>query len=230
MKEVDSTHGRGVIVIVSGDLARYAEFPISMLRVRVPRGTAPFWARGVSIAGNLNMMIHKALKADAAWVWIMGDDHVFDADLLMNLLDRGVDIIAPLCARRRPPYMPHVYGARPDGLFDGCRWEWLPREGVAEVGGAGTAGMVIRRHVLETMPAPWFEVGRTQPDALGEDLWFCRKAREAGFKVYVDCENKIGHIAMATVWPVPGEGVVLDCGETLKIPLQIDILGEDKRE
>lgn len=31
-------------------------------------------------------------------------------------------------------------------------------------------------------------------DIQGEDVYFCLKAREKGFKVYVDCGNQIGHI------------------------------------
>ncbi len=57
------------------------------------------------------------------------------------------------------------------------------------------AGMVIRRKVLETLGKNWFE--RSFHDngvrKNGADINFCRKVRDAGFKVVVDPRVKIEH-------------------------------------
>jgi hypothetical protein len=75
------------------------------------------------------------------------------------------------------------------------------------VAAAGTGGMLVRRKVFEALPRPWFEVGQLRTDSLGEDLWFCKKAGERGFEVWVDWETQMGHLTPAAVWPVhTGEG------------------------
>lgn len=47
--------------------------------------------------------------------------------------------------------------------------------------------------VLHDIYTSMLEVQRSF-DIQGEDVYFCLKAREKGFKVYVDCGNQIGHI------------------------------------
>jgi hypothetical protein len=37
------------------------------------------------------------------------------------------------------------------------------------------------------------------PKAIGEDVNFYLKARKAGYKVFVDCDIKIGHLAYMTI-------------------------------
>jgi hypothetical protein len=68
--------------------------------------------------------------------------------------------------------------------------------------------MLVRRNVLEAVGWPkdkpweerlWFEYEQGQ--RLNEDLVFCRKIREAGFKIWCDVETQIGHRGMFTAWP-----------------------------
>ena len=44
--------------------------------------------------------------------------------------------------------------------------------------------MLVKRHVLEAIGEPYFETFGKQ----NEDLEFCRKIRNAGFKIHVDCD------------------------------------------
>lgn len=51
------------------------------------------------------------------------------------------------------------------------------------------------------MPEPWFEEGKLQPDLLSEDLHFCAKARELGFRVHLDATTEVAHSTIAHIWP-----------------------------
>jgi hypothetical protein len=57
--------------------------------------------------------------------------------------------------------------------------------------------MLIKREVFEGMSEPWFDMPwQTTRGYMGEDVFFCKKAQELGYKVYIDHDvsHEIGHI------------------------------------
>jgi hypothetical protein len=81
-----------------------------------------------------------------------------------------------------------------------------------EIYAAGSAGMLIRKHVLDAIKRPVFT---TEKGMQNEDLLFCKKVREAGFKIWCDVDQKMGHIGLHTVYPMwDGNrwGSILDFG------------------
>lgn len=153
----------------------------------------------MSIVENLNNCIRR-MSPESQWVWFQADDHIFEADALMRLLDREVECVVPLVLRRSPPFVPVVYrdfipgeGYMPYG------YDELPPEGLIEVHAAGSAGMLIRRPLLEKIGDPWFEYEAGAK--LNEDLIFCRKIREHA-PIHCDVEVTFGHRGTFTVYPV----------------------------
>ena len=149
----------------------------------------------------------------------MGTDHVMDFDLLQRLLSHDVDVVVPLCLKRSPPYDPVVYSHQNEqgeyvGYYD------LPEHGLVEVHAAGSAGMLIRRRVLDAFEDPVFE----SHGGLNEDLSFCAKVREGGFQIYCDVDARLGHISEISVWPElrdDGEwGISLHLGNGQKMPVK----------
>ncbi len=61
-----------------------------------------------------------------------------------------------------------------------------------EVDGCGQHFCLIRRDVLEKIRPPWF---RCTSRGAGEDFYFSRKVREAGFPIYIDLTVHTGHLA-----------------------------------
>jgi hypothetical protein len=55
------------------------------------------------------------------------------------------------------------------------------------------------------MDDPWFEVGKIHSEYASPDLWFAKKAIDAGFELWLDMENTIGHITHMTVWAFQDE-------------------------
>jgi hypothetical protein len=70
--------------------------------------------------------------------------------------------------------------------------------GLEEVGSVGTGVMLIKREVFQGMSEPWFDMPWQYDNRgyMGEDVFFCKKAQELGFKVYIDHDvsKEIGHI------------------------------------
>jgi hypothetical protein len=204
----------GTIGVVGSDLARYADFTAALCILGKPDDTRLIYTRTVDIVGNCNTICR---NYRGEWVWFIGDDHTFDPDVLLRLLALELDVVVPLCLKRSPPYDPVVYGGEDtEGVYYVAE---LPVSGVAEIYAAGSAGMLVRRHVLEAIADPWFE----SFGGLNEDLEFCRKVRAAGFSIHCDVDTKLGHIATHQVWPEHREGgwhadIVLD--PRLRLPLR----------
>lgn len=190
----------GTVGVVSGELSRYSIFSMALLNLLSYSGEliSHFdWMTGSNVTGNCNDL---ARRMQGDWLWLIGDDHVFHPDLLERLVMHDVDVVVPLCLQRSAPY-PHVVyeGEDHDADVEGTHilHTSMPEEGLFEIYASGQAGMLIKKHVLDEIGEPWFETYGRQ----NEDLEFCRKIRNAGFKIHCDASALLGHIAQVIVWP-----------------------------
>jgi len=189
-----------------------------MLRLVRPPNTRVIWIKGMDVTASFNKIV-EAMEGD--WLWIMGDDHVFDPTILVQLLSHELDVVVPLCLKKQAPFEPVVYGSQAVGEDGLTRYFGadLPQRGLVEIHAAGSAGMLIRRHVLDALERPVFETSGVQQD---EDLVLCRKIREAGFTLHCDVDARLGHIGIFGVYPMwQGEwfGTALDVGGGQITPL-----------
>ncbi len=108
-------------------------------------------------------------------------------------------MIAPLCARRGPPFPLVHYGEKinPDGPYRHIlQYDQIPDEPF-EVKATGSL-MLIRRNVLDSIGDPWFETTSSRYD---EEFQFCAKVRARGYKILVDPEVTVGHIGEIITYP-----------------------------
>lgn len=232
MQPVNCPFPPGLVVIISGDLARYHEFNISLQSVLMPKGSVWKWIKGNGIAANRNLGA-KAIFDDfkdlnLQWVWFMDDDHVFEPDILMKLLTHDKDIVQPIISTRKPPYHAYAYyWNKEKGMYDTTPWNRLPMTGLVRVDGTSAGGMLVNREVFEKMKRPWFEEGMfPESDMLGEDLWFSKKAMELGIETYLDLDTAMGHMSTHAVWPGQVEGkwcIDLDVNHGVRVRVNADI-------
>lgn len=199
----------GTIVLPTSEIGRYMLFTASLSSTRQPDDCELSIRASANISENLNNAI-SAIRPYDGWVWIIGDDHVWQSDCLMKLLDimdenPEIDILVPLVAKRNPPWIIVVYheiGVYEDGVpkWEHFKWEEIPPSGVFEVDGAGSAGMLIRRSVIEDMGSPWFE--STDGRIINEDLTFCKKARALGWQIFATSDVVMGHLGIYNVRPL----------------------------
>ena len=216
----------GTIGVISAERGSYASFWNCLHSEHMNTlidypGTRLRIQQGVDICGNYNELIRR-LEGD--WLWIMGDDHFWHPGLLSRLIQHDVDVVVPHCVRRNPPWTSVVNSHKDDdGWYVAAD---LPENELTEVYTAGSAGMLIRRHVLDAIGDPWFT---PKPDAvgLGEDVWFCERARDAGYKIWCDPGALLGHISNYTIWPRwDGERWELDAVFDLNTHIPIRRLAE----
>ena len=225
---MEKLHGPGVVCIASGELARYPSFTHSMLHILRPKGTEIQMNMGLNVSANFNAGIRR-MMADSKmeWVWIMGDDHQFEGNALLRLLDRQLDIVVPLVVRRQPPFIPVLFrtpeSSTPIGQFPPYHWHQLPSEGLLKVYTAGSAGMLIRRHVLESIGDPWFETGKMGTDLTNEDTYFCKKAQDKGFEIYADMDVQLDHWTPVSFRPIRTHDghwtVAINLGDGIQVAL-----------
>ena len=132
-------------------------------------------------------------------------------------------IVSGLYFNRHPPYTPQVYTLAKEPEFEGMYWPDLefPADGIEERDAAGAGCLAVSRHVFDTLAefhvpifqelsqhAPTFHlrhaIARLSPyfeflDARGEDMYFCERAREAGFKIWVDFGVRCGHLGVIEI-------------------------------
>lgn len=187
-----------LVGVIANDSARYSLFAACVTKLDLPEGANVEWLIGGDWCGARNTLAQMTIDEGYEYLWFMDDDHAFAPDLLKRLLAHDVALINPLCLARLAPFPLVTYSKKVDG---GARYlpiplAGMPAEGLVTLEAGGCAGMLIRRDVLEAIPAPWFEYTDRS-----EDIVFCEKAKAAGFTLYADLACRLGHITTTVVYP-----------------------------
>ena len=148
-----------------------------------------------------NSLVLKAMACECTHIWMTDTDQVYPQDVLMRLLEHDLDIVAAKVHRRYPPYDPVLLRGTLDNFDDVPDHEWGVDGGqLIEVDSTGFGSVLIDMKVFEEIKRPWFDFDLyTRKEPVGEDVGFYIKAREAGFRVFVDCSIKIGHLVRMTI-------------------------------
>lgn len=222
-----STHPAGTILLASAAQPRYYEYTTSTEGMIAPKGSRYLIERGCSVVDNFNTGVR---KATGDWVWFLGDDHSFQPDTLMKLLDRNVDVVVPISPIKVAPFTPCVIHGPSDGRIwhpDMPLYEWseLSGEGLMALPQGdfiGQAGMLVRKHVLDAIGDPWFKCGQLDPGRLQEDMFFCREIQQKGFTVWVDRDIIFNHWFINGVTAVKHKGeyvpAIISGGRTMALP------------
>lgn len=145
-----------------------------------------------------NKISMQAIQNEADYVMWFDSDMVFEKDTLQRLIDdiekKGCDIVSGLYFRRTMPFTPVLFSKL--DITDGkATWENYEGElsGLVPVEGFGFGCVLMRTDVI-------FEVFSKYTDCfspigkVGEDLSFCYRAKECGFKMFADLDVKCGHV------------------------------------
>jgi hypothetical protein len=150
-----------------------------------------------SIAANRNGLLSDFLaNKSLEWILFLDSDMTPEPGTACRLLSHNVDVVGALYYSRDGKYTP-MYGE-----LQGEQVE-TSATGLRKVEWVGTGCMLIRRKVFEAMQPPYMEF---LAPGLGEDVFFCRKARQLGFNVYVDTALCAGHM---TALPIDAEMAML---------------------
>lgn len=205
MEAVESPYPPGTVAVCSSEAGRVVKFYPTLDRLKVPIGTTLLYATGCYIHQNRNLAVDQ-MKGE--WLFFLDDDNLFEPDILLRLLAHQRPIIGSLYLRKQHPFGAHIYDLTPQKTEGAQTLCWnsralssLPQQQVIAVAGVATSGLLVQRPVLKALsPNPF----NHSPDGLvGEDLYFCWRARHAGYPVAVDTGVILGHVGQMIVWPTP---------------------------
>lgn len=150
-----------------------------------------------------NNLAKAAIKAEADWVLWLDSDMTFPPDLLQRMLktceENGLDFLSGLYFRRNPPYSTVLYD-RLEATDKGASYTTLESvpDGLFEIGGCGFGGVLMKTDVLMDVMGKFKRIFDPL-DGLGEDLSFCWRARQCGYKLYCDASLEMGHVGYAEI-------------------------------
>jgi len=206
---VTPKHQPGAVVYCTTGYARCESFYESLAMLEVPNGTEVNKSKGTGVAAMFNGLVCD-LREESKWVWILGDDHSFEPDLLKKLLIRAemfqCAALVPLVCRKMPPFDSVLFDqhkVRPLDFMDAPEGDEP-----FKVGAAGTAGMLVQRNVIDKIltmkdeDTDWskggwsrpFRIGWGSPDASDEDVYLCSRIKAAGFDIWCDPTLGMDHI------------------------------------
>jgi hypothetical protein len=130
-------------------------------------------------------------------------DMRFPKDTIMRLLRHQKDIIGVNATTRTEPVIPTAKNLT---INEDGSCTWLPIysnsfSGISQADGIGCGVMMIKASVFAKLQEPYFYFEQL-PDnkILGEDIYFCIKAKDAGIDTWVDHDLSmdIKHIGQYT--------------------------------
>lgn len=154
--------------------------------VRLLGGTLVYVARDKLARIAINGGFTHVLWLDA--------DMIFTEELVEDLTFAGKPFVSGICHGRRPPHLSCLF----KDLDLVMRFTSYP-SGVFPIAGCGFGCVLMETEIL----AKVMEAYKTcfLPSAsLGEDLMFCKRAADLGFKLYADGGVRLGHIGQTTIY------------------------------
>lgn len=159
---------------------------------------------GSLVYTSRNELARWAIKNEADYVLWLDSDMVFDADLMERMMktvqENDLDMLTGLYFRRVSPYTPVLFDElQPKGKG----WHWtdfktIPEHGLFEVGGCGFGCVLMSTEVLISVQGKHGYLFHPMNNG-GEDLSFCWRARDCGYKIMCDPELVCGHVGYAVI-------------------------------
>lgn len=186
----------------------------SVIGLQKPKGSSLIKISNMPIDIARNQIVE---KLEREWLFFMDSDVAIPSGTLMRLLSWNLPIVSGIVFLSTPVRpIPSIF--RYDELKNGrhrykslinAEFDYLAkhitkenqkesalilpteREDLLECDGVGTACLLIHRSVFEAIKKPYFKT--TYSTTAGEDFYFSRKVKQAGFKIYADPGVLCGH-------------------------------------
>lgn len=150
-----------------------------------------------------NDLATMAIQIDADYVLWLDSDMVFSPDILermfKTLKENDLDILTGLYFRRVPPFTPVLFD-KLDIKGDLCDWSEfreIPKE-LFEVGGCGFGCVLMKTDVFFDVQGKFGNMFAPIANN-GEDIAFCWRARQCGYKIYCDPSVICGHVRTSVI-------------------------------
>lgn len=152
---------------------------------------------GSLIYTSRNNLATMAIQKEMDYVLWLDSDMIFSPDVLKKLLedrDKG-DIITGIYYRRVQPFKPVLF-SKLDIDDSGCDWvgyDDYPEDEVFEIEGCGFGCVLTPVSAFVDVMAKFGDMF-APIGGVGEDLSFCWRAKQCGYKIVADPQIQCGHV------------------------------------
>lgn len=150
-----------------------------------------------------NALATEAIKMEADYVFWLDSDMVFTPDTLVRMFktlkEKDLDILTGLYFRRVAPYSPVLFDKMDiqEEKADYSEFDAIPEE-LFEVGACGFGCVLMKTDVFFDVQSKFGNMFAPIGNN-GEDVAFCWRARECGYKVFCDPNIVCGHVGYSVV-------------------------------
>ena len=187
------------------DLMVHSQFMVSFLQQDIPdyRLIVPQYPGKIDAVRN--NLVDQALMAGCTHLLLTDTDQIFfDKNTVYKLLSHDKPVVAARVHRRYPPFDPLMLRGK-IGELQSLSYDEIEaaieNEDLVEVDATGCGCVLYDTRVFLTIEPPWFEMP-TNPKTgmqIGEDIYFCKKIKDAGFPIFVDAGIEVGHMSTQVV-------------------------------
>lgn len=187
-----------ILIAIPTDRHIQAETFKSLWDLHVPPGyRVDFqYFHGYVIDQIRNLIAHWATKYD--YLFSVDSDIVVPSDALTKMLAADKDVISGLYIQRIPnTHTVEVYMDNDQGGFVHIPYQQLkPINGVVEIAACGMGCALIKSTVFKSIDYPHFvyRSALNHDHTFSEDVFFCQRARQHGFRIWADTTIQCDHI------------------------------------
>jgi len=200
MRVAISIPARGQMEVTTAfDLTRMAAY----MAVKKNIDLNVYTSQGTLIFDQRNSLVHTAVVEKCDYILFIDADMRFPKNTLERLLAHKKDIIGVNATTRMMPPKPTARNIQinEDGSVDWLEVFSNKEKGIGKVDAIGCGVMLIKTSCLKNIPQPYFYFEQLlKGKLLGEDIYFCIKAKDAGIDTWVDHDlsMEIGHVGSYT--------------------------------
>jgi FkbM family methyltransferase len=174
----------------------------SIYDLEVPEGYETYFQYffGYNIDQVRNLIAHWVVNG-FDYLFSVDSDIAFEPDTLRKLLSYDVDMVSGLYIQRKPgEHILEVYENNGRGGVVNIPYEKIAGRGLVEIASCGFGCVLVKAEVMRAIPYPHFKYHSAidHRNTVSEDVDFCRKATNLGFKIYADTSIRCRHIGQYT--------------------------------
>ena len=181
-----------------------AEFAHSLSMLEKVESVAVDFKIGSLVYTSRDALAKDAIESESDFVLWLDSDMIFPADVLKRMLKvierDDIDILCGLYFRRVPPYTPTLFDELIVDENGEIGWSEFTRidNKLFEVGGCGFGCVLLPTDALVSVQAKFGQMF-TPINGVGEDLSFCWRARQCGYRIWCDPTIPLGHVGYTVI-------------------------------